>query len=249
MREIRLTGERRFVYLFEEPYRTVPYFGATDVIADAGRMQEFTPRQNEVLEQALRLLVEGGDKALTTSGLARAANCSKESLYKWFGDRDGLLAAMIAYQASKVRTFERSKERLTAENLREHLETFGRDLLDVLSGDVSLALNRLAVGQSGRDGSKLGRLLLEHGRRQIDRRAIALMDAGKRAGLLRFDDADAAYHTLYGLVVSDLHVRMLLGEPGLKDNARQARRAVDAFLTLHGAHQETGEALRFSSGR
>ena len=46
---------------------------------------------------------------------------------------------------------------------------------------------------------------------------MALIDAGKRAGLLRFDDADEAYHTLYGLVVSDLHVRMLLGEdPGLQ---------------------------------
>ncbi|MET3585236.1 AcrR family transcriptional regulator [Pseudorhizobium tarimense] len=219
------------------------------MISDAGQMPEFTPRQNEVLEQALRLLVEGGDKALTTSGLARAANCSKESLYKWFGDRDGLLAAMIAHQASKVRTFERGKERLTAENLREHLETFARDLLEVLSGDISLALNRLAIGQSSRDGSKLGKLLVEHGRRQIDRRAIALMNAGKREGLLRFDDADDAYHTLYGLVVSDLHVRMLLGEPGLKDNARQAERAVSAFLSLHGARQESGEALRFSSGR
>ena len=50
---------------------------------------EFTPRQNAVLAEALRLLVEGGDKAVTTAGLARAANCSKESLYKWFGDRDG----------------------------------------------------------------------------------------------------------------------------------------------------------------
>lgn len=66
-----------------------------------------SPRQNAVLDQALRLLVEGGEKALTTSGLARAANCSKESLYKWFGDRDGLLAAMITFQQSKVRTFER----------------------------------------------------------------------------------------------------------------------------------------------
>ena len=219
------------------------------MIGDASQMPEFTPRQNEVLEQALRLLVQGGDKALTTSGLARAANCSKESLYKWFGDRDGLLAAMIAHQASKVRTFERGKERLTAESLREHLEVFARDLLEVLSGDISLALNRLAVGQSGRDGSKLGKLLLEHGRRQIDRRAMALMDAGKRAGLLRFDDADAAYHTLYGLIVSDLHVRMLLGEPGLKDNARQAERAVAAFLALHGARQESGEAMRLSPGR
>ena len=35
--------------------------------------------------------------------MARAANCSKESLYKWFGDHDGLLAAMITFQSSKVK--------------------------------------------------------------------------------------------------------------------------------------------------
>ncbi|WP_458393224.1 TetR/AcrR family transcriptional regulator [Rhizobium brockwellii] len=215
--------------------------GAMIVSVDTAEPSEFSPRQNAVLEQALQLLVDGGEKALTTSGVARAANCSKESLYKWFGDRDGLLSAMIAYQASKVRTFERNGERLTAASLHDHVGIFARDLLEVLAGDVSLALNRLAIGQSNRDGSKLGKLLLERGRRQIDRRAMALIDAGKRAGLLRFADADEAYHTLYGLVVSDLHVRMLLGEPGLKDTARQAERAVTAFLRLYGTDKVLAE--------
>ena len=217
--------------------------------SESADMPDFSPRQNEVLEQALRLLVEGGEKALTTSGLARAASCSKESLYKWFGDRDGLLAAMIAYQASKVRTSEKAGERLTRELLGHHLEQFARDLLQVLAGDVSLALNRLAIGQTSRDGSKLGKLLVEHGRRQIDRRAVALMEAGKRAGLLRFDNADAAYHVFYGLIVSDLHVRLLLGEPGPKDAARQAEKAVEAFLTLHGTEQKSADAFRVSAGR
>ncbi|MGF9563999.1 TetR/AcrR family transcriptional regulator [Neorhizobium sp. JUb45] len=217
--------------------------------ADTATSAKFTPRQSAVLAEALRLLVEGGDKALTTSGLARAANCSKESLYKWFGDRDGLLAAMISFQQSKVRTADRSGERLSTDALREHLEIFARDLLEVLAGDVSLALNRLAIGQSSRDGSKLGKMLLEHGRREIDRRARALIDTGKRSGLLRFHDADEAYHTFYGLVVSDLHVRMLLGESGLKDNGRQAQKAVEAFLLLHGTNKDTVEAVRASSAR
>jgi hypothetical protein len=112
-----------------------------------------------------------------------------------------------------------------------------------------LALNRLSIAQSGPGGSKLGKLLLEHGRKQIDRRAMALIDQGTRAGLLRFDNADAAYHTLYGLIVSDLHVRMLLGERGLKDNARQAERAVDAFLTLHGTQKQSVDAPRASAER
>lgn len=199
---------------------------------------EFTPRQSAVLAEALRLLVEGGDKALTTAGLARAANCSKESLYKWFGDRDGLLSAMISYQASKVRTVERAGERLTAPSLTEHLEVFAHDLLEVLAGDVSLALNRLAIGQTNRDGSKLGTLLLERGRRQIDRRARALLDAGQRDGLLRFSDGEDAYRTLYGLIVSDMHVRMLLGDkPQTKSFAARAEKAVNAFLILHGTEK------------
>ena len=212
--------------------------------ADAIAAPDFSPRQNAVLEQALRLLVDGGEKALTTSGVARAANCSKESLYKWFGDRDGLLSAMISFQASKVRTFERDGERLTAESLSEHLKMFAHDLLDVLAGDVSLALNRLAIGQASRDGSRLGTLLLERGRGQIDRRARALIDAGKRTGLLRFDKGAEAYGTLYGLIVSDLHVRLLLGDAPDKDFGDRADGAVAAFLKLYGTDKVLAEAGR-----
>ncbi len=200
--------------------------------------QGFTPRQNAVLEQALALLVEGGEKALTTAGVARAANCSKESLYKWFGDRDGLLAAMISFQASKVRAYEPAGERLTEEGLRSHLTDFARDLLDVLSGEVSLALNRLAIGQASRDGSKLGRMMLERGRGQIGRRALGLLEAGRRSGLVDFFDGNEAYMTLYGLAVGDVHVRMLLGlspEEARKEFGARAEKAVDAFLRLYGA--------------
>jgi hypothetical protein len=143
---------------------------------------------------------------------------------------------MIAFQASKVRTLDASAQALDAASLRAHLVAFARDLLDVLSGDVSLALNRLAIGQASREGSKLGRLLQERGRRQIGRRAGALLEAGRKAGLLVFDDAEA-YGAFYGLVVSDWHLRMLLGEePSAmkKDFSRRAERAVDAFLSLYG---------------
>ncbi|PYE44922.1 TetR family transcriptional regulator [Rhizobium sp. PP-F2F-G20b] len=205
---------------------------------------EFSPRQNAVLDSALRLLVDGGERALTTAGVARAANCSKESLYKWFGDRDGILSAMIGYQASKVRTLEERAETLTVDSLRAHLVVFARDLLDVLSGDVSLALNRLAIGQASRDGSHLGQMLQERGRRQIGKRAGGLLDAGRRAGLLRFENGEEAYGMLYGLVVTDLHLRMLLGEDmklTKQDFSRRAERAVDAFLDLCGTKKQTAK--------
>ncbi len=210
--------------------------------AEKDSLAVFTPRQNAVLETALRLLVEGGGGALTTARIARAANCSKESLYKWFGDRDGLLAAIITYQASKVRVPGTGPLPETAAAFREHLEQFASDLLTVLSGDVSLALNRLAIGQASRDDAHLGRLVLERGRRMIGQRAGVLLEAGRQRGFIRFDSRDAAFRTLYGLVIRDFHVRQLLGDtllPEEADISAQAKSAIDQFFTLYGTGAET----------
>jgi AcrR family transcriptional regulator len=46
-------------------------------------------RQQEVLDAVLKLMVAEGD-GFSVAAVARAASCSKETLYKWFGDRDGL---------------------------------------------------------------------------------------------------------------------------------------------------------------
>ncbi len=200
----------------------------------------FTPRQTAVLECALGLLVAGGEKALTTAGVARAANCSKESLYKWFGDRDGMLAAVIAHQAGKVRVFGEAGK-ADAATIREHLTLFAEDLLTVLAGETSLALNRLAIGQASQDGARFGKLLLERGRGRIESRARALLESGRRRGHLRFDGADEAYHTLYGLIVGDLHIRMLLGDrrpAGERDFSRQAVAAINQFYRLYGSGNE-----------
>ena len=109
-----------------------------------------TDRQKVVLDAALGLLVEGGD-GLTMTGVARRASCSKETLYKWFGDRDGLLTATVQWQAAKVRMVPVDREKLDKRALGIALEKFARDLLSVLSGDASVALNRLAVSHAGQE--------------------------------------------------------------------------------------------------
>ncbi|SEL55933.1 transcriptional regulator, TetR family [Xaviernesmea oryzae] len=204
------------------------------MIAPATDSTAYSPRQNAVLDSALRLLVEGGEKALTTAGLARAANCSKESLYKWFGDRDGLLSAVIEFQARKVRVPAEAEGPLDARALTMRLEEFARELLAVLASDASLALNRLAIGQASGEGARLGHLLQERGRRGIGRRIEALLEAARQAGLIAFDEAGEAYATLYGLIVTDQHLRWLLGEsPEPRTFDIRAERAVAAFLRLY----------------
>ena len=191
-------------------------------------------RQSQVLEAALKLLVNGGEKAITTAGVARAANCSKESIYKWFGDRDGMLAAMVEHQASKVSALGRP---VGNESIRDHLVDFAANLLQVLSSDTSLAMNRLAIGASGNDRSKLGQHLLARGKKQISDRGGVILKRGKLSGELRYDDAQEAFETLYGLILRDQHIRLLLGEGGAiaSPEARaRATKAITQFYKLYG---------------
>ncbi|GAA0773955.1 TetR/AcrR family transcriptional regulator [Roseibium denhamense] len=199
---------------------------------------EFSPRQQVVLQHALKLLVEGGEKALTTAGLARTASCSKESLYKWFGDRDGLLAAVVAYQASQVQFPSESGATADPDTFRAHVTAFVEALLGVLFSESSLALNRLSIGQSNTNSNKLGELLLVRGKHMISSRARTMLETGRRHALLKFDDADDAYQVLYGLAIRDVHIRLLLGETAtaeVNNHADQAARAVDRFYRLFGA--------------
>ncbi|MCC0053741.1 MAG: TetR/AcrR family transcriptional regulator [Rhodobiaceae bacterium] len=206
--------------------------GGNAVADDVG----FSARQNEVIEVALRLLVEGGDKALTTSALARAANCSKESLYKWFGDRDGLLAAIVTHQASRVRIIDTAALPKTREQFGAALRLFAEDLLTVLLSDTSLALNRMCVAAVRGEAPGVGAVLLERGKRRIEERARRLLEAGKAGGYVRFEDARAAYRTLYGLIIGDLHINALLGDQAAVSSLSiggHAREAVAQFLTLY----------------
>lgn len=200
--------------------------------------QSLSPRQNVVLKQALRLLVEGGDRALTTASIARAANCSKESLYKWFGDRDGLLTAMVRWQASKVRVVPVAREKLDAESLFSSLEHFARDWLLVLSSPTSIALNRLAVSHAASSKSALGEIVLANGPVAMAKRLKPILEMGQEAKLLSFDDIDEAFRAFFGLVVRDMQIRLLLGDRLELTDAeviRDARRATKQFFALYGA--------------
>ncbi len=196
-----------------------------------------TDRQKAVLDAALGLLVDGGD-GLTMTGVARRASCSKETLYKWFGDRDGLLTATVQWQAAKVRMVPVDRNTLDAKTLAIALEKFGRDWLAVLTGDISVALNRLAIAHAGQEKRNLGRIVLENGPIGMARRCVPVLEAGREAGLLTFEDAEQTFRTFFGLVVRDTQIRMLLGEqrrPSEEVIAARARRAREQFFALYGA--------------
>ncbi len=197
--------------------------------------ETFSPRQQAVLTAALDLLVEAGD-GLTMTAVARRASCSKETLYKWFGDRDGLLTATVQWQAAKVRVPAVDRKSLDRTSLRLSILQFARDLLTTLAGETSVALNRLAISHAT-DDNGLGTIVLDNGRLTMGKRLKPVLEMGRLVRILKFEDSEMAFRTFFGLVVRDVQIRLLLGERlvlSAKEIEADAYRATEQFLELYG---------------
>lgn len=199
-------------------------------------IEEPTARQQAVLDAVLSLMVEEGDQ-LTMTAVARRASCSKETLYKWFGDRDGLLTATVRWQAARVRAGRYDRQSLDIATLRDSLKGFAENWLSVITSPTSIALNRLAIGHAASRKSNLGGIVLANGRFAIAERLRPVLEAGCEAGLLVFDDSETAFRSFFGLVGRDVQIRLLLGDPlrlSKPEIARDAALATDQFLVLYG---------------
>lgn len=200
---------------------------------------DWTERQRQVLDATLSLLIENAAN-ITMIGVARKAHCSKETLYKWFGDRDGLLVATVRYQASKVKVEPFDAEGMTGAKLTSILLGFASDLLTILTSKRSIALNRLAIAQAhqGADSINMGSIVLQNGRFSTGPRLKPAIEAGMKANLLRTSDSEDAFRSFYGLVVRDVHIRVLLGDTmnfTADEISTEADRAVHQFFHLYGA--------------
>jgi AcrR family transcriptional regulator len=207
---------------------------------------DLTERQQEVLDAALALLKERGE-APTMNAVAERASCSKETLYKWFGGREGLLTATVQRQASRVRGLPVPSEGLDREVLEASLVQFARNWLTTITGETSVALNRLAVGEAGAEGRPLGRIVLENGPFAMRRRLEPLLEGGREAGLLAFGSTEEAFRTFFGLVVRDTQMRLLLGEaqrPSAKAIDDHAVHATAQFFALFGADHRGADGRR-----
>ena len=198
--------------------------------------EALTARQQAVLDAVLSLMVEKGS-GLTMTAVARRASCSKETLYKWFGDRDGLLTATVQWQASKVRAGNYDRQNLDAGTLRESLKGFAANWLEVITSPTSIALNRIGISQAASRDGNLGSIVLANGRFAIGERLKPVLDAGREAGLLAFADTETAFRTFFGLAGRDVQIRLLLGDTltlSRAEIATDAERATEQFLTLYG---------------
>ena len=140
-------------------------------------------------------------------GIAKHARASNETLYNWFGDKQGLFCALVTRNAEEV------KAHLEAELKTDHdalsiLGSLGPKLLDLLTGDRAVALNRAAAA----DGSgELGATLSKAGREVVFPLLEQVLLRARQEGQLRFEISGEAVGLYLDLLIGDQQIRRVIG--------------------------------------
>ncbi len=140
-------------------------------------------------------------------GIAKQARASNETLYNWYGDKQGLFRALVTRNAEEV------KSHLEAELETDHdalsiLGTLGPMLLDLLTGDRAVALNRAAAADSS---GELGATLSKAGREAVFPLLEQVLLRARREGQLRFNISEEAVSLYLNLLIGDLQIRRVIG--------------------------------------
>lgn len=182
-------------------------------------------RRVQIETAAYGLLALKGYKATSMLEVAKRAKASNETLYKWYGNKQGLFLSMV------TRNTEASKNLLTESletelPLQEILATFGVQLLTMLTGQRAVVLNRAAAGDV-HDTGTLGRTLSEGGRSTIIP-LLSQLIARENPKTMSPEEAAEVY---LDLLIGDLQIRRVIGAlPLLKEAEIKARS--DRALTL-----------------
>lgn len=199
-------------------------------------MRQTPERRQQVLATANQLIVDVGLAGFSMLALAQALGMSKETLYAWFGSKSALLAELVQGNTGDMSLILRDGLARTpdASLMRKTLERFCKALLELLSSDKSVAINRGAVHLA--EKGEMGESLRANGRDAMVALLAQYFVHARAHGLLAKAGRNEA-DVLIALTLRDWQIERLLGRmPAPTQRKLQARavEAVDLFLRLYG---------------
>ena len=184
-----------------------------------------------ILDAATALFLEQG-YAASMDKIAQKAGVSKQTLYGHFANKEELYCATsLLWQKPYLEKLKSSP------NLRKALEEAASQMLDYLLADDKVEMHRRLIEQA----SQFPEMAKVHD--QIGPTATLNMfadffKAEMQKGTIRRGEAQDVAEDFMALVMGTKRMRRLFGSveaPSPAENARRAKRAVDVFLSAHGA--------------
>ena len=160
-------------------------------------------RHAAISRAAYALLAEHGYVGTSMMRIATAAKASNETLYRWYGSKDGLFRAMVEDNAAQTRSMLLHALEEQADP-HETLERVASVFLAMLLGDHAILLNRAAAADPT---GELGRAISSGGRAQVMPLLTGVMDRICAGSTL---PADEAAQLFVSLLVGDAQVKRII---------------------------------------
>jgi TetR/AcrR family transcriptional regulator, mexJK operon transcriptional repressor len=154
-------------------------------------------KRTAILTAARSLFFSGGPQRLSIEAIAREAGVSKVTIYSHFSDLQGLMHALILEQRSNMTA---ALEQLPSDprGLRQTLIDFGLCLMEFLTSDEFLGLQRMLVSQASQQ-PWLGPLIYQEGAEATRAKLADLLSHAATRGDLSPHDSRKAAEQLLGM--------------------------------------------------
>jgi len=171
------------------------------------REEKRSIRQQQIETAAYKVLESKGYGGTSMLGIAKQARASNETLYNWYGDKQGLFQALVTRNADEVK--QHLQDELETDNdVLSILGTLGPKLLDLLTGDRAVALNRAAAADSS---GELGAAISQSSREAVFPLLKKVLERARDDGQLTFDQPADAVGLYLDLLIGDQQIRRVIG--------------------------------------
>lgn len=185
-------------------------------------------RHQAITEAAYALLAQKGYDGTSMLSIAKAAKASNETLYRWYGSKQGLFETMVRDNAEDAKMLlETALDK--QDDPFQTLANLAPLLLAMLLGERAILLNRAAAADPS---GELGAAISAGGRDAIQPMIASLMSALKGAS---HTDVKTLVDWFISLLVGDQQVKRAIGvlpEPTPAQINERSAMALAAFSQL-----------------
>jgi AcrR family transcriptional regulator len=196
-------------------------------------------RRRSILAAAQKVFLERGYANASIDAVVELAGGSKATVYQQFGNKEGLLGALVAEGAEELAHLVHELP-LDGE-LEESLRTFGRGYLNLIMRPDRLALFRLTIGECGRV-PEIGDVFYRTGPQMVAKYMTEFFRSVAAAGRIRTGDPERTAHQFIHALRGDLYLQNLLNptrRPTESELNRHIDFVIDAFLDGASIPRET----------
>ncbi|MDJ0731574.1 MAG: TetR/AcrR family transcriptional regulator [Crocosphaera sp.] len=181
-------------------------------------------KAEQILQGALPEFLEHGYAATRMDQVAKTAGVSKQTLYSYFDDKEGLFTALIEYFACQKFRLVWSKP-LTGEP-RQVLTQLGQRIITEINDPDYLCFVRLIIAESGKH-PELSQLFLEN----VAQPTIAIFKGYLQDHPeLKIQDPEVVAHIFVGTLIHNILTQNMLS--GQKIIPMQPERLIDHLVDL-----------------